>query len=66
MPINGEDAAIIGAVAFDKHRLIENQPPTIVAKPEAMNALAEKFRQLSTQWQEKQVGVAENPVTWSE
>jgi len=30
VPIKGKDAAIIGAVAFDKLRLAENQPTTIV------------------------------------
>ncbi len=35
VPIKGKDAAIIGAVAFDKLRLAENQPTNIVSHEDA-------------------------------
>ncbi len=35
VPIKGKDAAIIGAVAFDKLRLAENQPTNIVQHEDA-------------------------------
>jgi hypothetical protein len=54
VPIKGRDAAIVGAVAFDKLRLAENQPTSIVAKSNDVKALAEQFAKLSEQWQEKQ------------
>lgn len=56
IPVRGKDAAIIGAVAFDKHRLIDNMPTSIVAKTD-MSALAAQFAALSQQWQEKQINV---------
>jgi hypothetical protein len=57
VPIKGKDAAIIGAVSFDKLRLAEHQPTSIVAKTNDVAALAQQFAELSTQWQEKQTSV---------
>jgi len=57
VPIKGRDAAIIGAVAFDKHRLILNQPTSITGKSDDMNALVQQFREISEKWDEKQVNV---------
>ena len=51
VPIKGKDAAIIGAVAFDKLRLAESQPTTIVQHKsgvEDLVQLADKFRAIST------------------
>ena len=62
VPVKGRDAAIIGAVAIDKHRLLENQPTSIVAKTD-VSALAEQFRQLSEQWCEKQINVIDQDKT---
>ena len=47
VPIKGKDAAIVGAVAFDKLRLVENQPTTISSTSGDLKALAEEFAQLS-------------------
>ena len=50
VPVKGKDAAIIGAVAFDKLRLAENQPNKIVQHKdgaEEMRRLAEKFQMIS-------------------
>jgi hypothetical protein len=52
-PIKGKESAIIGAVALDKLRLLENQPTRISATTD-VSALAEQFAALSQQWQEKQ------------
>jgi hypothetical protein len=56
VPIKGKDAAIIGAVAFDKHRLIDNMPTSIITKTD-VSALAAQFAALSQQWTEKQINV---------
>ncbi len=50
VPIKGKDAAIIGAVAFDKLRLAENQPTAIVQQEnseERMQRLTDKLREIS-------------------
>ncbi len=57
VPIKGRDLSIIGAVAFDKHRLILNQPTSISGKAEDYQALAKQFKELSEQWDEKQARV---------
>jgi hypothetical protein len=54
VPIKGKDAAIIGAVSFDKLRLAENQPTSIVAKSHDVQALAQQFAALSQEWQDRQ------------
>ena len=56
IPVKVRDLAVAGAIAFDKLRLAENQPTSIVAKTD-LTALADKFRQLSKQWEEKQTNV---------
>jgi hypothetical protein len=56
-PIKAKESAIIGAVALDKLRLLENQPTRITATTNDVAALAEQFAELSRQWQEKQVNV---------
>ena len=45
IPIKGRDAAIIGAVAFDKLRLAENQPTNIVQRENW-----EEHRKRSSSW----------------
>ena len=50
VPIRGKDAAIIGAVAFDKLRLAESQPTTIVRHEDSkaqLERLADEFRAIS-------------------
>lgn len=50
VPIKGKDSAIIGAVAFDKLRLAESQPTTIVqheSSEEQLKRLAEGFRTIA-------------------
>lgn len=48
VPIKGKDSAIIGAVAFDKLRLAENQPTTIVQHEDAQ----ENVRRLAIEFAE--------------
>lgn len=51
VPVKGKDAAIIGAVAFDKLRLAESQPTSIVRHEntkEHLERLAEQFRAISS------------------
>ncbi len=50
IPVKGRDAAIIGAVAFDKLRLAENQPTNIVQhenSEEHRKRLVEQFNAIS-------------------
>ena len=49
VPIKGRDLAIIGAVAFDKLRLAENQPTNITRHESEVNLkrLADEFRAIS-------------------
>ena len=50
VPIKGKDAAIIGAVAFDKLRLAESQPTTIVqleSRDEHLQGMADKFEAIA-------------------
>jgi len=50
VPIKGKDSAIIGAVAFDKLRLAENQATTIVQHEESkehLERLAKNFKAIS-------------------
>ncbi|MBT5219892.1 MAG: hypothetical protein HOM16_10485 [Woeseia sp.] len=55
VPIKGRDVAIVGAVAFDKHRLILNRPTTICGTSPALQTLAKQFQQISDSWEEKKV-----------
>ena len=52
-----QQSAIISGVFLDKSRLIDNQATSISGKAESMTALAQEFRRLSEQWEEKQVNV---------
>ncbi len=50
VPVKGRDAAIIGAVAFDKLRLAESQPTSIVRHEDTkaqIERLADEFRAIS-------------------
>ena len=50
VPIRGKDAAIVGAVAFDKLRLAESQPTSIVRHEdgkEELRRLAQQFADIS-------------------
>jgi hypothetical protein len=57
VPVKAKDAAVIGGISDDKRRLTLNQPTAITGKSEDMAALANEFRKLSQQWDEKQVNV---------
>ena len=48
---------VAGATATDKGRLLMNQPTSISSKSTDMSALADEFRKVSKQWDEKQIGV---------
>jgi len=54
---SARDAMIIMATAQDKARILQSLPNQYQGKAEGMQALAEQFRELSRQWDEKQVGV---------
>jgi len=51
------DAVWIAGVCTDKLRLHDNLPTSITAKSEDYQSLAKQFKELSEQWEEKQVGV---------
>ncbi len=57
VPMSGRDLVIAGATVYDKQRLHRNQPTSIRGDGETMESLGEKFKQLSRQWEEKQVNV---------
>jgi transposase-like protein len=52
-----QQASIIGGVAFDKLRLIDNQPTSISSTTGGMKALVDKFNDLADKWDEKQARV---------
>ena len=54
IPIKGRDLAIIGAVAFDKLRLAENQPTKIVqheSSKDSIKRFTEKFEAIAGAYQ---------------
>ncbi len=57
VPMGGKELVISGATVYDKQRLHRNQPTAISGKSESMNSLAQEFRKLSQQWEEKQTNV---------
>ncbi len=57
VPMGGKELVISGATVYDKQRLHRNQPTAITGKSTDMAALANEFRKLSAQWEEKQVNV---------
>ena len=57
VPVKAKDAAVIRGISDDKRRLTLNQPTAITGKAENMNSLAQEFRKLSQQWEEKQVNI---------
>jgi len=57
VPIKGRDLAIIGAVAFDKHRLILNQPTSITQLSGGLDAMVEKFEAIADAYNERQARV---------
>ena len=57
VPIKGRDLAIIGAVAFDKHRLILNQPTSITQSSSGLDAMVKKFEAIADAYNEKQARV---------
>jgi len=57
VPMGGKELVISGATVYDKQRLHRNQPTAISGKSESMNSLAQEFRKLSQQWEEKQINV---------
>ena len=54
---SARDAMIIMATAQDKARILQSLPNTYQGKAEGIEALAEQFRALSEQWEEKQTNV---------
>ncbi len=55
VPMGGYQLVISGATAYDKRQLHRNQPTAISDKSGDMKALANEFRKLSQQWDEKRV-----------
>ncbi len=60
VPMGGYQLVISGATAYDKRQLHRNQPTAISDNSGDMKALANEFRKLSQQWDEKQVRVVDN------
>jgi len=54
---NAAQAHLIACQATDKVRLHDGMPTAITGKSDDMNSLAQEFRKLSEQWEEKQVNV---------
>ncbi len=50
-------ANLIACQATDKVKLHDGMPTAITGKADSMNSLAQEFRKLSQQWEEKQVNV---------
>ena len=57
VPVKGKDAAIIGAIAFDRLRSLQNQPTSVKGDGESMDQLLERFRQITRE---------ENEVTYND
>ena len=57
VPVKGKDAAIIGAIAFDRLRSLRNQPTSVKGDGESMDQLLERFRQIARE---------ENKVTYND
>jgi len=55
VPVKAKDAAVIRGISDDKRRLSLNQPTAITGKSVDMKALANEFRKLSQQWNEKRI-----------
>ncbi len=55
VPMGGYQLVISGATAYDKRQLHRNQPTAISDNSGDMKALANEFRKLSQQWDEKRV-----------
>ncbi len=55
VPMGGYQLVISGATAYDKRQLHRNQPTAISDNSGDMVALANEFRKLSQQWDEKRV-----------
>ena len=51
-PVKAKEAMVIGAVAIDKHQLLQNKPTTIRASSD-MTALLEQFEELARRSREK-------------
>ena len=54
---SGKDSMVISGIAQDKARVQLNLPTSITAKAEDYQSLAKQFKELSEQWDEKQVNV---------
>ena len=57
VPVKAKELGVIGGIAFDKRQIALNQPTSISSKSTDMSALADEFRKVSKQWDEKQIGV---------
>ncbi len=57
VPMKGRDLAVVSGIKEDKTRVALGQATSIVGKSTDMAALANEFRKLSEQWEEKQVKV---------
>ena len=54
-----QQAATISGIAFDKTRLIDNQPTSISSNTGDMKALVSKFQAMADTYKEKQVNVVQ-------
>ena len=54
---SGKDAAVMGGISQDKARVAMNMPTSITGQSQDYQALAKQFKELSEQWDEKQVNV---------
>ncbi len=57
VPMKGRDLAVVSGIKEDKARVALGQATSIVGKSTDMAALANEFRMLSEQWDEKQARV---------
>ena len=57
VPMKGRDLAVVSGIKEDKARVALGQATSIVGKSTDMAALANEFRKLSEQWDEKQARV---------
>ena len=50
-------ATLVACMSNDKSLLLQGKPTSISGKAESMTSLAQEFKKLSAQWEEKQVNV---------
>lgn len=57
---NPQQLVTMAAISTDKARLLSNQPTSIRAESDSISQLAQKFAELSKQWEEKNARVIEH------